>query len=984
MSPSAAMWSPLLFGFALFLNSALLFIVQPMLGKTLLPHLGGNAVAWNACLVFFQAALLAGYVYADLLHRFRGLLWQPCLQLLLMAIATILCFVGLLGDGLLVDLAPRLTSIEDAPILSTLCLLIVVIGLPFLTLAAIGPLVQRWFSHLDHPKSSDPYFLFVASNLGALMGLIVYTLMIEPNSPLYAQWMSWKLAVTALGVVLLLTAFCAWRSPRSVELEPPEKPSDPNAPLIPRLIGCGPATWGRCLYWGFASALPVGLMMALTNHLTLDIAPGVILWAVPLALYLVAFSVEFARFSPLNYGSFGLKLAMHILFGVAFFGVLVFIAVELLRPRERGLNELEELTFLCVLFVPLMLIVPFIWLPVLQPLSALAVVFAHANMFIPDPLMLTSPAILLHLACFYWSARLCLGMLAKDRPAAPSLTTYTIWIGSGGLAGGLFTLIVAPWLFRSGYREYAFLTAIACTLRPAWLPHGFSDWILSSLLFGKPKNDPATSSPWPRRLAVGFDFGLAFLVALAALGLFFLRTGAPPNVGGPGRNVFVEDLLVRLNDFPLVIALMLTAVLFMRPLRFGLALTAIVAFCFIGLDAHEKSKLIARDRNAFGIFRVTEATNHFPIMPEPFLRAYTQRSLVQGNVLQGTCITEPAELLRHPTTYYHRKGPVGQVMRRLEWWGYDPNLANLPGNQNADFWMRQNPDNAKGDARIAVSLIGMTGPLEQLVAAWSEPPFAFVGLGTGTLFTYARPYQWVDAYELDPAIIALSTQQPPVFHYFQSAQNRGVNGKIFPGDARRSLARSERDGFYHVLFVDAFNSNAIPVHLLTQEAIELYFQKLAPEGVVCFHTSNRHLDLVMVLERIRQHLNLSIREVHEKQNNDDRHQLAIASLSSSQWVVLARNEQVMEKWSNAAGVFRNDAPQGMKGNRFALNPLWTDEHASVLSAFRSGRGAEQGWPRLIYGLLILLLLFGILLGLIEIAYSMIAPPAVKPTAPTRK
>ena len=288
--------------------------------------------------------------------------------------------------------------------------------------------------------------------------------------------------------------------------------------------------------------------------------------------------------------------------------------------------------------------------------------------------------------------------------------------------------------------------------------------------------------------------------------------------------------------------------------------------------------------------------------------------------------------------------------------------------------MRQNPDNAKGDARIAVSLIGMGGPLEQMVAAWSEPPYAFVGLGTGTLFTYARPYQWVDAYELDPAVSALSTQQPPVFHYFQSAQNRGVNGRIFPGDGRRSLARSERDGFYHVLFVDAFNSGAIPVHLLTQEAIELYFQKLAPEGVVCIHTTNRHLELPMVLERIAQHLNLAMREVRV---NDG---LANASFAPSQWVVLARNEQVMRTWA-AAGVFRNEVPAFMKGNRLSSDLLWTDEHASVLAASRSGRGSEQGWPRLIHGLLILLLLFGIILGLIEITYSMIAASAVKPAAP---
>jgi spermidine synthase len=109
-------------------------------------------------------------------------------------------------------------------------------------------------------------------------------------------------------------------------------------------------------------------------------------------------------------------------------------------------------------------------------------------------------------------------------------------------------------------------------------------------------------------------------------------------------------------------------------------------------------------------------------------------------------------------------------------------------------------------------------------------------LRTATQFTHAHACQYVDAYELDPAIIDLSTNNPPTFHYYQSAQKRGVNAKIIPGDARRKLSTPGRERFYHVIFVDAFNSDAIPVHLLTQEAVEIYFQNLAPDGVVCFHT----------------------------------------------------------------------------------------------------------------------------------------------------
>jgi hypothetical protein len=968
MSASAAMWSPLLFGCALFLSSALLMMVQPMLGKTLLPHLGGNPVAWNACLVFFQATLLAGYVYADLLHRFRGLRWQPWLQLGLMAIAIFLCFAGVFGDRLLVNLAPRLDALDTSPIVGTISLLIVTIGMPFFLLAAIGPLVQRWFAHLDHLKASDPYFLFVASNLGGLMGLIVYTLMIEPGSPLNAQWISWKLAVTALGVLLFLTALCAWQSPRNPEMEPAEKPSDPNAPLVPRLIGRGPATWRRRWYWFIASAIPAGLLLAVTNYLTQDIASAPILWAVPLALYLTAFALEFARFSLFDRGPVALKVTLHLLYGFLF---ALFAIALLVALQERGGNESGMMTFSCGVLFLLTLMAPSVWLPVLQPLSALGLVFVHANMFLNNAVSLNSTAILMHLACYYWSVRLCLGMLAKDRPAAPALTTYYTWIGIGGLGGGLFTLVIAPWLFRSGYREYALLTALACTLAPAWFAHGLSDWLLCRALFSKRTVDPDTPNLWASRIPLAFDVGLAFMVGVAAFGLFFLRFNAdgPLFFQGP-----IKDFRNRLSDIPLVIALVLTTALFVRPLRFGLALTTIVAICFVGQSTQDN--VLMRDRSAFGTYRVTEDITRLKAPGRDVPPSFTERKLTQGAVIQGTCITDPQELSRYPTAYYHRAGPAGQVMRRLEWWRVDGGMPINQFNQDAGFWLRQHRDNVKGDARLVASLIGMgASPVGgswmqttamQTTAAWSEPPFAIVGLGVGSMYCYARPFQWVDAYELDPAIIALSTQEPPMFHYYQSAQKRGVGAKIFPGDARRNLTKPGREGFYHVLFVDAFNSDAIPTHLLTQEAIELYFQKLTPEGVVCIHTSNRHVDLPSVLQRLTQQLNLSMRELHAKEPIRD------TGMLSSQWVVLARDEPAMRKWSDAGGF----GPQQGFGNRFGLGLLWTDEHSSVLSAVRT----DAGWPRLIYGILIILLLFGIALGLIEITSSMIAPPVVKAAA----
>jgi hypothetical protein len=963
MSSFAAMWSPLLFGFALFLSAALLFVVQPMLGRTLLPHLGGNPIAWNACLVFFQATLLASYLYADLVHRFRGLRWQPWLQLLLLALAIILCFAGFIGDPLLVDLAPRLTALESYPILSVICLLIVAIGLPFFALAAVSPLVQRWFAHLDHPKSSDPYFLFVASNLGGLTALIIYPLLIEPAAPLYAQWMSWKLAVTALGVLLLLVALCAWLSPRSPELEPVEKPSNPNAPLVPRLIGRGPATWPRCWYWFFAAALPVGLMMGATDYLTLDLAPTAILWTVPLALYLLAFGQSFARFSPFDHGNFAVRLAVHLLLGVCLIVAPVFLLLLAANADPRGNADQAFLAMAFCCFFGLLLLVPFAWLRVVQPLSVLGIVFMQTNLQAPpmEPIFAFA-----YLACFYLSARLCLGSLARDRPAAPALTAYYTWIGLGGLVGGLFQVLLAPLLFRRDYLEFSLLAALATMLRPAWLTNGVSDWILCSIVL--PKKDTAEANPSSarRRIGIGFDFALALLTAcLSACAFWLFRAKAWDTA--------------RL-DLALGAVLLAVSMFCLRPLRFGLALAAVVCLTFIGMDVNPNEDVIVQQRNAFGILRVTEGTQEIRVKAadggDQLPPRFTERRLMHGTTIRGTCITEPAEMNRYPTTFYHRKGPVGQVMRNLEWF---PVPAKKLREGKADFWLQHNRDNAKDDARIAASLFGImvaggAGSMDLLAASWSEPPYAIVGLGTGTLFTYAHPCQQVDAYELDPAIIELSTKDPPTFHYYQSALKRGVNARIIPGDPRRNLARPGREGFYHVIFVDASPSAAIPIHLVTQEAIELYFQKLVPEGIVCFHTSNRYVDMASVVENIASKLNLASIALAGTPNSDDDD----SSYSPSEWVVVARNHAVLHKWTLGDAFERRDVPLNRRAEpRFSLKLLWTDERSSLLSAERPG----QGWTKMIYGMLITILFFSIFLGLIEVALSMMARRAVaRPTS----
>ena len=318
-----------------------------------------------------------------------------------------------------------------------------------------------------------------------------------------------------------------------------------------------------------------------------------------------------------------------------------------------------------------------------------------------------------------------------------------------------------------------------------------SDWLLCLTFYPKPKEPSDTPAGPPRWIAPTFDIVLALAVAIFT-GVALLARSQIKNA----HSLF--------SDIPLVFALLGTLALFARPLRFGLALTAIVALCWIGQgQLRDDEKLIVQERTPLGIMRVVESKKDATKMGLD-ANHYTERSFVHSSALHGACITDPPELLRYPTTFYHRKGPVGQVMRNLEWFR-EP--AKRLRTEDARYWLQRNRDNAKDDVRIAASIVGMLTvplgtaplPLDAIAATWSEPPYAFVGLGAGTLFTYAHPFQWVDAYELDSAVIDLSTKTPagqktPVFHYFQSAEKRGVHAQIIAGDARRLLEQAGARG----------------------------------------------------------------------------------------------------------------------------------------------------------------------------------------------
>jgi spermidine synthase len=270
-----------LFGLALFVAAGLLFCVQPMVARMVLPMLGGSPAVWNTCMVFFQAALLAGYAYA---HGVSA--WLPIrAQLVVHAsfiVAPVFFLPFALGPGSTAAAPPS----EASPVFWLLGTLITTIGLPFFVIATTAPLLQRWFARTGGTASADPYFLYGASNLGSLIALIGYPLVVEPHFRLARQSALWSTGYLALAVLLAGCGIVVWASCTGHTRAAPQK----HGPVGQAAVGLV-----RWLGWVGLAFVPSSLMLGVTAYLCTDIAAIPLLWVVPLALYLVTFILAFAR-----------------------------------------------------------------------------------------------------------------------------------------------------------------------------------------------------------------------------------------------------------------------------------------------------------------------------------------------------------------------------------------------------------------------------------------------------------------------------------------------------------------------------------------------------------------------------------------------------------------------------------------------------------------------------------------------------------------
>lgn len=265
-----------LFTVTAFLGAGLLFLVEPLVAKLLLPSYGGSATVWSTCTLFFQTLLLLAYGYCHWSTSRLRRPWQPRAHLLVLLLPLLA-----LPLAIPVDAAPAVGAMPALWLIRTLLLLV---GLPFVVVATTGPLLQKWYSWTSGPRADDPYFLFAASNLGSFVGLLAYPLWVEPRFTLAEQRAWWSLAY---GVFLVLTAACALVAAR-------RRPGLPVAVPVARRDLVRPST-RRMLVWALLAMLPSTLMLGVTTHLSTDVASIPLLWVVPLALYLGSFVLAFAR-----------------------------------------------------------------------------------------------------------------------------------------------------------------------------------------------------------------------------------------------------------------------------------------------------------------------------------------------------------------------------------------------------------------------------------------------------------------------------------------------------------------------------------------------------------------------------------------------------------------------------------------------------------------------------------------------------------------
>jgi hypothetical protein len=864
------------FAITIFISAFLLFQVQPLIGNILLPWFGGGPTVWTACLLFFQTLLLCGYLYAYLLDVGLSVRSQMVSHLTLLA-----------ASLLLLPIAPTASQKPvsgEEPLGQILWLLLATVGGPYFLLASTGPLLQRWYSRTSAGRS--PYRLYALSNAGSLLALLSYPFLFEPWLTRDHQSLAWTWMYAGYVV---LTAWCAVRLLHEHTGEPIRVRCGAvrATPKTTDDVPDRPATW-LMLFWFALAAAGSVMLLATTNRLCLDTATIPLLWVLPLSLYLLSFIICFDK--PVWYER-------------RVFGLLLLLGI----PASCRVVRLGGFT----------------------PLAEQVVVYS---------------------ALLFTCCMTCHGELVRTRPSPQHLTLFYLIVAAGGAMGGVLVAIAAPALLND-FVEYQIGLVVCGVLYVTGLSVGHvwsqvraaSFWIavtagvvqsICCLFSFSLSKSPAFSetdatsaiavfliiqfiglaltAAWERRLrrVLWLWGGVSITLAVWLAGFAYFRSSPqvshstllaiasstllPTAVFGWFLVMTAHTKRAHLQDWVVWMILagagcaigglwylgnvaswqMIVMVIVLLGFTSGAWLSRKLSNLSLWLpsapllvlavvemaegDIDRRVNYVYQSRNFYGALAVRYAD-----------RTRTKgetRTLDHGDIVHGLQFLDE-DTRRRPTTYYGFQSGIGQAIR------IGRELAERDG---AD--------------RLRVGV---------------------VGLGVGTLAAFGRKGDYFRFYEINPDVLRLAQN---VFTYLKDSE---AMIDVVLGDARilmeRELAAGDRQDF-DILAIDAFSSDAIPIHLLTCESGDIYRQHLKPGGVLAIHISNRHLDLSSVTRGLAEDLGCQAFQIDSP---DDE----AMGLASARWVLVTSNERVAANLAVLAA--------RRPGNPSEPKLRWTDDYHSL-------------------------------------------------------
>ncbi len=523
-------WARPAFTLTVFVSAFLLFAIQPMFTKMVLPQLGGSPGVWSVAMVFFQGLLLLGYLYAHLSSTY-----------LPTRVAVLLHIVILLITFISLPIAVS-SGLGKPPVEGQIFWLIGVfmlsVGLPFFAVAGNGPLLQAWFARTGHKDASDPYFLYAASNLGSFAALLLYPVLFEITLRLPQQAFAWSAGFAALIACIAASGFITTQTQNSKTLQSRAISSPLTSKSILQYIGL--------------AFVPSALLVAVTSHIATDVASAPFIWIVPLALFLLTFVLIFTD-KPL------VPLAV------------IYQAVPILAGGIL-LSKLYQLNFVV--------------------------------------------NIIIHIGFFFSTALMYHHLLYTLRPEAKNLTKFYLWMSFGGVLGGIFSGLLAPYIFNS-ILEYPILVSVVMLAHPSVLK--------------------ATKQDWK-------TLGLPALLVAASVTIVF---------------ALLQKLGWTNTDSFIVPAIIIGTFFVAGAFRHNIIRAVFIPFTFLLLALHGGNAFGTKFmRSFFGVDRISiEENGQFRVLSHgTTVHGATRIANADGTVYSGSPI---------PLSYYHPEGVLAQTLKLL-------------------------------------------------------------------------------------------------------------------------------------------------------------------------------------------------------------------------------------------------------------------------------------------------------------------------------